>query len=51
MAFADGTVEPVGQPGVQQHLNEDRHCKQRYYARLLQDFLALEGEEQHQRCE
>ena len=41
-------VEPVSQPRVEQHLDQDRHRQQGDNQRLLNDGVALKGEQQHQ---
>ena len=41
-------VEPVGEPGVEQHLDQDGHRQEGDDQRLLDDGVALEGEQQHQ---
>ena len=47
--LAQPAVEPVGQPGVEEHLDQDRHRQHGDHQRLADDGLALEGEQQHQR--
>jgi hypothetical protein len=42
-------IEPVGQPGVEKHLKQNRDRQQQNHQRLLHDLLALEAEQQHQR--
>ena len=39
----------IGERCVEEHLDQDRHREQRDHQRLLQDRLALEREQQHQR--
>ncbi|MNT68350.1 hypothetical protein D3C72_2065790 [compost metagenome] len=47
--LAELAVEPVGQAGIQHHLDQDRHREHRDHQRLLDDGLALECEQEHER--
>jgi len=46
---AEGSIQPVSDPGIEIDLNDDRRRQQRDDERLLDDLLALESEQQHQR--
>jgi hypothetical protein len=51
VVFPNSTIECVGEPRIEKHLNQDRHREQRDHAGLLQNLLPLESEQQHQRRE
>jgi hypothetical protein len=41
MRHAQAAIEQIGEPRVEQHLNQDRHCEQPHHERLAHDRLPL----------
>ena len=49
MFLAQPAVEPVGEAGVEEHLQQNRHREQRDHQRLRHDRLTLKAEQQDER--